>query len=202
MIISDHFCSGQYMGQGSDPRNLYESHEDMRIHQLFLKFGLSISQCNEILETLKMVIYVQKWCEMNSFDPYWIEVLILIHCYELVQDFNPGNLSTTNVNVLHDRLLRFSDGCGIEEKDLHLPCDGKQRVKLFWRNIAEIVFQWLQDTELKEFIVYEATIERWKLWMLKSGHFWSCLNRSVHKYFCTELTISDHLHAEFLLQLA
>ena len=77
-----------------------------------------------------------------------------------MQDFNPGNLSTTNVNVLHDRLLRFSDGCGIEEKDLHLPCDGKQRVKLFWRNIAEIVFQWLQDTKLKEFIVYEATIER------------------------------------------
>ena len=60
MIISDHFCSGQYMGQGSDPRNLYESHEDMWIHQLFLKFGLSISQCNEILETLKMVFYVQK----------------------------------------------------------------------------------------------------------------------------------------------
>jgi len=79
----------------------------------------------------------------------------------VVQDFDPSNLSTTNVNHLHDKLLQFSDGCGIEEQNLYLPCDGKQRVKLFWRNIAEIVFQWLQDTELKDFIVFEAEVKRY-----------------------------------------
>jgi len=45
------------MERSSDPRNLYQSSEDMRMHQLFLKFGLSIAQCNEILETLKTVCY-------------------------------------------------------------------------------------------------------------------------------------------------
>lgn len=65
-----------------------------------------------------------------------------------------------NVRNLHNSLLEFSDGCGIEEMDLHQPCDGKQRVKMFWRNIPSIVLRWLQDPDFKDHVVFEAEVAR------------------------------------------
>lgn len=40
-----------------DPRTVYKSKEDMLLHKMFIKFGLSEEQCNEALRTIKTVMY-------------------------------------------------------------------------------------------------------------------------------------------------
>eukprot|EP00961_Rhodomonas_salina_P248166 3353981-Rhodomonas_salina.1 len=41
-------------GNDVDPSKIYQSKEDMLLHKMYIRMGISPEQCDEILSTLKM----------------------------------------------------------------------------------------------------------------------------------------------------
>ena len=62
---------------------------------------------------------------------------------------------------LNDKLLNFMQGTGIQEKSMRRgEYDGKQELKLVWKNPLKMIMKMLKNPKFKNNLHYEAKVER------------------------------------------